>query len=412
MKKTILIIGTADTKSDELQYMKSCMERIGGCACVMDVGVLGEPKFPVEYTKHDVAAAAQTANADIIALGDENAAMTKTSEGACALTRKLASEGKIQGVLMLGGTMGTDLALDVADALPFGFPKFIISTVSFSHLIPPDRLSPDLMMILWSGGLYGLNSICKAALSQACGAVLGAAQAVEIPTFERPVVGMTSLGSSALTYMKILKPELEKRGFEVAVFHTTGLGGRALENLANKKRFVAVLDLGLAEIANESVDSVVTSGKNRLENAGLAGIPQIVAGGGLGLIDLPTWSKMPKKYAHRAYHAHNRLIASVLMDAKEMKKLARIIAQKLRKATAPTVYISTLKGWIEWDRVGEPLYQPENLQAFSSELKKAIQYPVQLIELDAHINDKIFADKVLEIFDNWVEQGIIQKSAN
>jgi uncharacterized protein (UPF0261 family) len=408
MKKVILIIGTADTKSDELQYMKSCIERIGGRALVMDVGVLGEPKFAVEYSKHDVAAAAQTTNADIIALGDENAAMTKTSEGASQLTRKLVNEGKIQGVLMLGGTMGTDLALDVADALPFGFPKFIVSTVSFSHLIPPDRLSPDLMMILWSGGLYGLNSICKAALSQACGAVLGAAQAVETPTYERPVVGMTSLGSSALTYMKILKPELEKRGFEVAVFHTTGLGGRALEDLAAKKRFVAVLDLGLAEIANESVDSVVTSGKNRLENAGLAGIPQIVAGGGLGLIDLPTWGKMPKKYANREYHAHNRLIASVLMDAKEMRQLARIIAKKLSKATAPTVYISTLHGLIEWDRVGEPLYHPENLHAFSSEIKKFIKAPVQLVELEAHINDAIFADKVLEIFDDWVARGIIQ----
>jgi uncharacterized protein (UPF0261 family) len=407
MKKTILIIGTADTKSDELQYMKSCIERIGGIASVMDVGVLGEPNFVVEYTKHDIAAAANTTNAEIIALGDENAAMTKTAEGACVLVKNLAKEDKIQGVLMLGGTMGTDLALDVANALPFGFPKFIVSTVSFSHLLPPERLSADLMMILWSGGLYGLNSICKAALSQACGAVLGAALAVEVPTFERPLVGITSLGSSALTYMKTLKPELEKRGFEVAIFHTTGLGGSAFEALAKQKKFVAVLDLGLAEVANENENSVVTSGKTRLENAGLAGIPQIVAPGGLGLIDLPTWSDLPKKYATREYHAHNRLIASVLMDEKEMKKLARTIAQKLSKATAPTVYISPLQGLIEWDRVGEPLYNPSVLSAFSSEIKKNIKKPVQLIELDAHINDSAFTDKVLEIFDNWVAKGVI-----
>ncbi len=407
MKKTILIIGTADTKSDELEYMKSCIERIGGCALVMDVGVLGEPNFMVEYSKHDVAEAANTTNVEIIALGDENTAMTKTAEGACVLVKKLAKEGKINGVLMLGGTMGTDLALDVANVLPFGFPKFIVSTISFSHLLPPERLSADLMMILWSGGLYGLNSICKAALSQACGAVLGAAQAVEIPIFEKPLVGITSLGSSALTYMKRLKPELEKRGFEVAIFHTTGLGGSAYEALARQKKFAAVLDLSLAEVANENENSVVTSGKNRLESAGLVGIPQIVAPGGLGLIDLPTWSDLPKKYAKREYHAHNRLIASVLMDEKEMKKLARTIAQKLSKASAVAVYISPLQGLIEWDRVGEPLYNPSVLNAFSSEIKKNIKEPVQLIELDAHINDTLFTDKVLEIFDDWMEKGIV-----
>ncbi len=408
MKKTILIIGTADTKSDELCYMKSCIERNGGHALVMDVGVLGEPNFVVEYSKHDIAAAANTTNHAIIELGDENAAMTKTAEGACKLVKNLEKAKKIQGVLMLGGTMGTDLALDVANALPFGFPKFIVSTISFSHLLPPERLSADLMMILWSGGLYGLNSICKAALSQACGAVLGAAQAVEIPTFERPLVGITSLGSSALTYMKRLKPALESRGFEVAIFHTTGLGGSAFETLARQNKFVAVLDLGLAEVANENEHSVVTSGKNRLESAGLAGIPQIVAPGGLGLIDLPTWGEVPKKYTKRAYHAHNRLIASVLMDEKEMKKLARTIAQKLHKATAPTVYLSPLKGLIEWDREGEPLYNPIVLNAFSNEIKKSIKKPVHLIELDVHINDTAFTDKVLEIFDDWVKKGIIK----
>ena len=293
MQNTILIIGTGDTKSEELLYMKQCILNQGGNAMVMDVGVLGNPDFKVEYTKHNVAEAANTSNEAIIALGDENKAMTKTAEGAVKLTKELHREGLINGLLMLGGTMGTDLSLDVAAALPFGFPKFIISTISFSHLIPPERLSPDLMMILWSGGLYGLNSICKASLSQACGAVLGAAKAVETPKFDKPVIGMSSLGSSALKYMKILKPELEKRGYELAVFHSTGQGGRALEELSKQKKFVCVMDFSLQEVANEMKGSIVTSGKDRLENAGLAGIPMIVAPGAIDLIDTPTWKKIP-----------------------------------------------------------------------------------------------------------------------
>ena len=134
--------------------------------------------------------------------------------------------------------MGTDLALDCARALPVGVPKYIISTVSFSPLIPADRLSADIQMILWAGGLYGLNAVCKSALSQAAGAVLGAARAVEPPAGDQPVVGMTSLGSSCLSLHETAEAgTLEARGFEVAIFHATGMGGMAFENIARRGRF-------------------------------------------------------------------------------------------------------------------------------------------------------------------------------
>ena len=134
---------------------------------LMDVSVLGEPKITPEYSKHNVAAAAATNIPAVIASGDENSAMALMASGASKLACSLYNQGKVDGVLIFGGSMGTDLALDVAAALPFGVPKFVVSTISFSHLIPPDRISTDLMMILWAGGLYGLNSICKSVLSQA-----------------------------------------------------------------------------------------------------------------------------------------------------------------------------------------------------------------------------------------------------
>src|SRR5690606_7003573 len=133
------------------------------------------------------------------------------------------------------------------------------STIAYSHLIPPERIASDLMMILWAGGLYGLNSACKAVLSQACGAVLGAARVGQRPDFERPVVGISSLGKSCLTYMVALKPELERRGYEVVIFHTTGMGGRAFEAIAAQRGFAAVMDFSLQELANHLAGSVVTS---------------------------------------------------------------------------------------------------------------------------------------------------------
>ncbi|MBZ0127039.1 MAG: Tm-1-like ATP-binding domain-containing protein, partial [Rhodocyclaceae bacterium] len=220
----ILLIGTADTKSDELLFMRGRIEAGGGEALVMDVGILGQAPFAPDIANAEVAAAADTTLAQLAALGDENAAMSRMAQGAARLTATLHAEGRIDGLLALGGTMGTDLALDAAAALPVGVPKVVVSTIAYSHLLPPERIPADLVMLLWAGGLYGLNDLCRSSLAQAVGAVLGACRLAQPPRLVRPLVGITSLGSSVLSYMKRLKPALEARGYEVAVFHTTGMG--------------------------------------------------------------------------------------------------------------------------------------------------------------------------------------------
>jgi uncharacterized protein (UPF0261 family) len=403
----ILIIGTADTKADELLFMKRCIEDAGGTALIMDVGVLGRPVFQPDVPNSEVAQAAGTTIEAIAALGDENAAMTQMAAGAVKVALTLYGQGRVHGVLALGGTMGTDLALDVTCALPLGMPKFLVSTVAYSHLIPPERLAPDLMMILWAGGLYGLNSICQSILSQAAGAVLGACRTVTQPATDTPMVAIGSLGKSCLQYMVTLKPALEARGYEVAVFHCTGMGGRAIESLAQQRRFAAVLDLCLQEVGNEAHGSVVTAGPDRLEAAGLQGIPQIVAPGGIDMIDMQTWKPLRADYQGRPYHAHNRLIASVQMTPAERRAAARQVAAKLARSTGPTAYISPLRGIEAWDRPGESLHDPEGLAAFSDEIRRSVAAPVRFVEIDAHINDTLFTDTVLAIFDEWVREGRI-----
>ncbi len=404
----ILLIGTGDTKSDEMLFMRDCINQAGGITVFMDVSVLGNPAFPVDFSKHDVAAAIATTNEAIANSGDENSAMALMAAGASKLARQLYDQGKIDGTLVLGGSMGTDLALDVAAALPLGVPKFVVSTISYSHLIPPHRISTDLMMILWAGGLYGLNSICKSVLSQACGAVVGAAKTASKPQSKRPMIGMTSLGKSCLQYMVPLKPELEKRGYEVAVFHTTGMGGRAYESVASQNGFVAVMDFSLQEVVNHENGILATSsGADRLENAGLAGIPQIVAPGAIDMVDLPSWLPLPEKWADRPYHAHNRLLGSITTDVEGRRNTARSLAAKLEKSKAPVAFILPSGGLQQWDQDGEPLHDPEGLSAFVSEMREAVKPPIQLFEIPDHINSAGFAAKALDIFDQWVSQGII-----
>lgn len=403
----IFIYGTGDTKSDELQFMAGVIAKAGAKPVLVDVSVLSDPPYVPAYGRHDIAAAAGTTIEAIIDSGDENTAMALMAEGAVALTKRLFHEGEIDGVILLGGSMGTDLALDVAASLPLGVPKFVVSTIAYSHLIPPERISPDLMMILWAGGLYGLNPICESVLTQACGAVVGAAKAFSRRNSGRPLIGMTSLGSSCLKYMKHLKPELEKRGYDLAVFHATGMGGRAFEVIAANNGFAAVLDLCTQEINNHLNGSCVTSGPDRLENAGRSGVPQIVAPGGVDMVDLQAWRDLPPALAERPYHAHNRLLASVTTDLDGRRTVARVIAGKLAEASGPTAFVLPAGGIQEWDQPGEPLHDPEGLDSLTAELAAAMPPSVEFHRIDTHINAPAFSAKVMEIFDAWVAAGHI-----
>jgi uncharacterized protein (UPF0261 family) len=374
----------------------------------MDVSVLGDPSQPADISKHDVAAAGGHSIQDAIDSGDENTAMQIMATGGAILAAKAHSEGRIDGVLVLGGTMGTDAALDICSALPLGVPKYIVSTVSFSPLIPPERLPADIQMILWAGGLYGLNSICKSSLSQAAGAVLGAARAVEAPPRDKPLIGMTSFGKTVLRYMVALKPELENRGFEVAVFHATGMGGRAFESLAAEGRFAAVLDFAPQEVGNHLMGSSISAGADRMTAAGLSGTPQMVSIGCYDLVDFVGWQEVPGKLVGQEMHAHNRLLSSVMMTAEQRRAMAREMCRKLGTATGPTTFLLSTQGGNEWDRPGGPLCDPDGLAAFVDEVRAQCPDNVRLVEIDAHINDVAFTETVLETFDQWIADGVVK----
>ena len=406
--KTILVIGTYDTKEDELGFLAGVIRDQGGKVVTMDVSVLGDPSKLTNYSKHDVAEEGGSSIQAAIESGDENRAMQIMAKGASLLAARLHGQGVFEGMIVLGGTMGTDLALDVASALPLGVPKYIVSTVSFSPLIPAERLAADTQMILWAGGLYGLNSVCKASLSQAAGAVLGAARAVQIPDSNKPLIGMMSLGTSALKYVVPLKPALEERGFEVAVFHATGMGGRAFENLASRGAFACVFDLCTQELGNHINGSNISAGTDRLTAAGKAGIPQIVAPGCYDLVDVVGWKPIDAKWSKHITHAHNRLLTSIVLNNEERKEVARAHSRQLATATAPVAIIIPEHGLGEWDREGADLHDAEGLSAFLTELTETLPPNVEAIKLQCHINDAEFAEKALEVFDAWCADGTIK----
>lgn len=410
LDRTILVVGTYDTKDDELTYLADCIWDQGGRVLTMDVSVLGDPKTPTDISKHDVASAAGASIQEAIDSNDENVAMQIMAKGSAREALRLYTEGRIHGVIVLGGTMGTDLALDLCAALPLGVPKYVVSTVSFSAMLPPERLAADIQMILWAGGLYGLNSVCKSSLSQAAGAVLGAARAVEPPKKDRPLIGMTSFGKTILRYMVTLKPALEARGYEVAVFHATGMGGRAFEDLARQGAFACVMDFATQEVTNHHMGSGITAGADRMTNAGRAGVPQMVAPACYDLVDLIGWQPKPERLADRPSHDHNRLLTSVTINTQERIEIAEVYAQKLAQATGPSMFILPLGGGNEWDRPDGPLHDAEGLAAFNTAIQKAMPDTTELVVLDCHINDSAFCETVLARFDSWVEEGLVVRA--
>lgn len=407
---TILLIGTADTKAEELAFLQEEIQALGHAALVMDVGVLGVPAITPDIDHDRVATATGSSIAEIARLGDENLAMQRMAQGAAQVATELCATGRIDGVLAIGGTMGTDLALEVTNALPLGVAKLIVSSVSFSHIIPPERIAPDLMMVLWAGGLWGLNTACCSVLRQAAGAVVGSALANRGKVaWTRSAIGVSSLGSSCTRYLSHLKPALESRGYEVIVFHAVGPGGRALESLVEQGRLAAVLDLTLAEVSNHVLGSVVSAGPNRLEAAGRAGVPQIVAPGAIDCIDLRPWQLKPESVQDRPFHAHNRLIGSVRSSAADKRRLAGVVAAKLNQAKGPTAFVMPLGGVNEWDRPGAAMHDPEGIAGFASTVAQALESHVEYVPVDSHINDVPFAESVLRIFDRWVAEGRIPR---
>ncbi len=402
MTRNIAVIGTLDTRGDEIKYLQDRIAERGHEAMVIDIGVLGNVPFAPTVPRTEVAEAAETTIEDIIALNHEGRAMSAMARGASAIIRRLYDVGRLDGAIAAGGSMTTSTALEIMASLPMGVPKLIISTIAFSPLVKPEWACPDLAMILWPAGLYGLNSISCSVLDRAAGAIAGAAESFSRPKERKKVVGITSLGTSQLTYVKRLRPALEERGYETAVFHTVGMGGRAFEQAIRDGLIDFALDLSLVELLDlMNGGATSTSGtEHRMEAAGEMGIPQIVGAGAISNFFWFSGVPLPPQFADRKHYRHNQLILIVVASTEEKARLGELVAEKLNKARGPAAVLVPMVGSVEGDRnPRSPFHDPKGGEAFSAALRKRLRPDIKVVELNAHANDEIFSDTVLQLFD-------------
>jgi uncharacterized protein (UPF0261 family) len=406
MPGCIVIIGTLDTKGDQVAYIKERIEGEGQKSCVIDLSVVGEVTFKPDYDRHKVASAADSSIEGILAMNDRRAGLEKMGEGAAAIMKELHSGGRLAGVLAAGGSQGTTVSLQILKTVPLGIPKILLTTIAYSPVIIPDTTGGnDLMMLPWVAGLWGLNSLSRQSLETAAAAISGAVRAyLERPVSTKKMVGVSSLGGAVNRYMDELKPALEERGYEVAVFHVLGMPGRMYERAISDGLISVSLDLSAGvELLNEITGGVYTAGRHRLEAAGEMGIPQIVSPGAIEAFHWGNDRPFPLKYEKRLYFWHTSLHRTIRSTAKEMSAVASLMAEKLNRAKGPVAVVLPLQGMGPMiGHLSSPEWDKELLKGwagFRRTIKRSLNTDIRYIEMDTTFNDPRYTRAVLELFD-------------
>ncbi len=395
-RKRIAVLCTLDTKGEHADYIRAIIESRNHDVLLIDIGVLGEPKLLPAVTRREIAAAGN-ADLDVLTVAkDRGVALAAMSTGAATVTVRLHAEGRIDGILGLGGGSGTAIATTAMRALPVGFPKVMISTMASTIKTASYVGTRDIVMVNTITDIVGMNPILRSVLSNGAAAVCGMVEAAspsdgaKIGT-QRTAVAITAFGSTNAAVMHA-HDLLTEAGCETLIFHANGTGGRAMEELILQGAVDAVLDITTTELADELCDGFLSAGPFRLEAAGGKGIPQVVLPGALDMVNFTTQDTVPAKYARRLFATHSPNTTLMRTTAEENRALGRRVGEKLAKAKRPAVLIAPLRGFSIYDCPGGIFHAPRSDQAFIDEAERALGNQGEVVRLDAHINDPICAE--------------------
>ena len=408
MDKKVLLVGTLDTKGREFNFLNSILKENGIGTIVMDCGVLEEPFFKPDIGGQEVAAHGGSSIDVLRSTMDRGQAMEVMMKGVIELTAKLYREGRICGIMGIGGGSGTNLACSGMKLLPVGFPKIMVSTMASGDTRTYIG-EKDIMMVYSIADILGLNQVTRDIITNAAGAMIGIIRLKEEAGKDLPepfsrrqreeekpeaLIAATMMGATTqcLTHAKTY---LEKRGFEVVAFHTTGSGGRAMENLVSEGTVNGVLDITTTEIMNTIVGGVFPVGDERVSTAADMGIPIVVSCGALDFVNFWT-GQIPEKYRDRVFHQHNPVAVLMRTSKEENARAARVIADRLNRAKGPAAVVIPLKGFSSYDADDMPFFDREADMAFIETLEQCINRGIEILKIDKHINEREFAENVAE----------------
>lgn len=400
---TVVLVGTLDTKGDEYAYLRDRLRLHGVNTLLVDVGTLEPPRAEPDIDRREVAAAGGVDLDELARARDRGRAVSAMASAAAALVRRLYEEGRCDGVLAAGGSGNSAIATSAMRALPVGVPKLMVSTMAAGDT--RDYVGPsDVAMMASVTDVAGINSISGRILANAAAAMAGMVQAppVELPE-QRPLVAATMFGVTT-PCVTSAREALERRGYEVLVFHATGTGGEAMEGLIDSGFMTGVLDITTTELCDALVGGVLAAGPNRLEVAGRRGLPQVVSLGALDMVNFGARDTVPAQFEERNLYVHNPSVTLMRTTPEECAELGRIIARKLSSASGPVALFVPLKGVSAIDVEGGPFYDAAADEALFEALRAGVGDNVELHELDLHINEPEFAQAMVDRLVELIEE--------
>ena len=387
---TIAVLGTMDTKGEEHAFVAEQIRARGHRTLVIDVGALEPPKLAPDISREEIARAAGADLAALVAKKDRGESVAAMSKGAPIVLAKLVEEKRIDGVISLGGGGGTAIATAAMRALPIGFPKVMVSTLASGNTAQYVGVK-DIVMFPSIVDVAGLNRISRVILSRAAGAICGMVETQPPTASDKPIIVASQFGNTT-TCVNLARKILEEAGYEVLVFHATGVGGRTMESIIEAGLVAGALDITTTEWADELVGGVLGAGPTRLEAAARRGVPAIVTPGCLDMVNFHGPESVPAKFKGRTFYAHNPQVTLMRTSPEECADLGRILAEKINLSTAPVTVLLPKKGISVISGVGQKFFDPIADRVLFDALKAFLRKDIPVIEMDCAINDAEFAE--------------------
>ena len=388
---TVVLLGTLDTKGREYAFLADRVREHGVEVLLVDAGILGEPLAEPHVRREEVAAAAGADVAALAEAGDRGGAVATMARGAAEVVRRLRAEGRLDGILGLGGSGGSSLVTEAMRALPVGVPKLMVSTVASGDTRPYVG-STDVTMTYSVVDIAGINELSARILTNAAGMIAGAVTAPPPPPGERKPLVVASMFGVTTPCVTAARERLEELGYEVLVFHQTGAGGGSMEELLKAGYVAGSLDVTTTELCDELVGGVFPAVPERVESAGAAGVPQVVSVGALDMVNFGPLESVPERFRERTLYVHNPTVTLMRTTPAECAELGRVLARKLNAATGPTALFLPLRGVSAIATAGQPFHDPEADEALFAALRRDVDPArVEVHELDTDVNDPAFA---------------------
>lgn len=401
-RKGIVIVCNLDTRGEDIVFVRQLIADRGHEPILLDFSMEEPPPFAGDVRTEEVAARGGLP-IEVVRekyRSDRDAATNNQIAGAAAIVQDLLKQGRVHGVIGIGGGTATLVATSIMRELPFGMPKLMASPMA-AHPAYIDKYvgTRDITMHHTVLDIVKMNPLLKAQIINAVGAICGMVEMTQGTDirFDKPCVAVSSFGFGEMAVQAALGM-LEEAGFTPIVCHAQGKGDRAMEEMIRDGAFHGVLDLCIGGVMEHLFKGNRDPGPDRLMAAVDAGIPMVLAPCGLDILSYGGRADMLERTKDRPQYVQDALRVQVRTTADELRRAAEVIADRLNRARGPWTFLVPLQGWSSLDKAGRPIFDPAADAAFVARLKEKVADRGRIREVDLHLYTPEFARVAVDEF--------------